>query len=89
MMQFKSHTDSGVLPFSNPESIDNVITLCHVCRSEFLNPDLPGWIFVPTDLHYFIRFEKDDYQLRVEAASRGVAQDRVIPVCSDYDISLK
>ncbi|KKZ64670.1 hypothetical protein EMCG_01358 [[Emmonsia] crescens] len=42
-------------------STANVIHLCPNCHVNFNHSSNPGFVFIPSDLGYFIRFEEDDY----------------------------
>ena len=69
-----------------PQSdINNGIGLCDTCHTNFdLNPD-PGLIIVPTDLEFFVEFEKANYDYRVQQARLGIASPRrKCPSANDY-----
>lgn len=65
-------------------SSENAIALCPTCRANFDLTSDPGFIFFPSDLHYFIQFEQRDYDKRVQAASRGIQEPRVCPSATAY-----
>lgn len=44
----------------------------------------PGFVFVPSDLDYFIRFEEDDYEKREREAANGLQSHRVCPSAAMY-----
>lgn len=66
-----------------PASMNNLITLCLVCR-ELYNMAYPKLVILPADLNRFIEFEVQDYQEREEAAKRGVKQQRALPEVYTY-----
>jgi hypothetical protein len=61
-----------------PAHVDNLILLCKNCHSAY-NCRYPGWIVLPQDLDFFIKFENNDYAARIAAAKRGVQQRRALP----------
>ena len=63
------------------ESPDNCIALCAYCHSVFDQPSDPAWVFIPTDLRYFIQYEINDQQ----RLSRGdPPAHRVVPSADEY-----
>ncbi|EER38444.1 conserved hypothetical protein [Histoplasma capsulatum H143] len=73
----------GLLSF-DLASMENAIALCPTCHTNFDNTSDPGFFFVPADLEYFIRFEKDDYLRRTQQASIGLQSPRVCPDAMAY-----
>jgi hypothetical protein len=61
-----------------PAHITNLILLCRNCHSDY-DQNYPGWFLLPTDLDFFIDFEKKDYAERVTAAEQGILQERALP----------
>lgn len=49
-------------------SLANAIALCGTCHPQFDYALDPGFVFIPTDLDYFIDFELEDRQRRRAAA---------------------
>lgn len=47
-------------------STSNVIVLCPNCEHHYKNVLDPGFLIVPTDLEYFISFEKQDFDKRYQ-----------------------
>jgi hypothetical protein len=47
------------------------VALCGTCHTEFDFADDPGWVFHPTDIKYFIRFECEDRVRRGKERAAG------------------
>src|SRR5438034_10450069 len=66
VMGLKPLTWSSIMDFEI-SSAENGITLCPTCHSAFDNYTAPGFIFVPTDLQFFISYEQRDQRRRRRA----------------------
>ncbi|KAI9035265.1 uncharacterized protein KD926_004234 [Aspergillus affinis] len=61
-------------------SKDNGIALCPLCHNYFDQSTDPGFVFLPTDLQYFIEFELNDHDQR----KLGDGRCRKVPSAEDY-----
>ncbi|KAH0537330.1 hypothetical protein FGG08_005846 [Glutinoglossum americanum] len=83
--QFKELVVQGLLTFSSLSHIDNGIPLCPLCHRNFDDILFPGFVFIPTDLAFFIKFEQDDYERRTQIAqATGQVSGRTCPTAEDY-----
>ncbi|KAL2349885.1 hypothetical protein BJ546DRAFT_957135 [Cryomyces antarcticus] len=79
------YTDNGLLTFDHLGDEQNAIPLCPSCHCAFDNVNDPGLAFIPTDLQYFIDFEKRDFKNRTDIARRlGHDQPRMTPTPQSY-----
>ena len=67
-------------------SLANAIALCGTCQPQFDCALDPRFVFIPTDLDYFIDFELEDRQRRRAAAEKGVLSDRLVPTAEMYKL---
>jgi hypothetical protein len=64
---------------------DNATGLCPTCHRNFDAPFDPGFVFLPEDLDYFVRFEKaDQTRRRQEKAAHGIQLARLVPNAERY-----
>ncbi|KAL4793926.1 hypothetical protein BDV19DRAFT_365610 [Aspergillus venezuelensis] len=71
---------AGLLPFSFKAAV-NCITLCFSCHASFDRSSDPCWIFLPTDLNFFIRFEIND---QFRCAQNDQTSGRIVPTIEKY-----
>jgi hypothetical protein len=64
--------------------IDNTMALCGVCHAAFDDSMNPSFVFVPSDLEFFISYEKQNFEERQILATRGAAQPRRCPTAVEY-----
>lgn len=64
--------------------LDNTMALCGVCRAAFGDSMNPSFFFVPSDLEFFISYEKQNFEWRCTQAAHGVAQPRRCPTAMEY-----
>ncbi|KAL8870329.1 MAG: hypothetical protein Q9174_003602 [Haloplaca sp. 1 TL-2023] len=65
--------------------VSNGIPLCPNCHSMLDSTDLPGFVFFPTDVEYFIDFERKDFERRQQIHDvTGQWPTRVVPTAQDY-----
>ncbi|KAJ5269165.1 hypothetical protein N7497_010105 [Penicillium chrysogenum] len=57
------------------------IQLCPTCYTAFACFNDPGWVFLPTDLTFFIRHEIENQQRRAQA---DLPSGRNVPTAKDY-----
>ncbi|CAG8892384.1 unnamed protein product [Penicillium egyptiacum] len=72
--------EAGLLPFSL-KAMTNCIQLCPTCHAAFDRSDDPRWVFLPTDLNFFIRHEFEDRRRRAQA---DPPSSRIVPTAKDY-----
>lgn len=65
-------------------SVLNAIPLCPACHRQFDYHLDPGFLFIPTDLQYFVDFELKDRERRKIAAERGMILKREVPTPELY-----
>ncbi|EGC47023.1 conserved hypothetical protein [Histoplasma capsulatum var. duboisii H88] len=62
----------------------NAVPLCPTCHNQFDLVTDPGFLFIPTDLQYFIKFELKDRERRRADMEQGVISKREIPTRDMY-----
>ena len=62
----------------------NAISLCPLCHVQFDSALDPGFVFIPTDLDYFIDFELEDRKRRTAGAPEGITLKREVPTAELY-----
>ncbi|KAJ9653321.1 hypothetical protein H2201_009153 [Coniosporium apollinis] len=84
-VQFGRYVDNGLLTFDTLGDEQNAIPLCPSCRRAFDNVNDPGLVYIPTDIQYFIDFEKKDFENRADIARRlGYIPPRMTPKPQSY-----
>ncbi|KAI4156934.1 MAG: hypothetical protein L6R39_000886 [Caloplaca ligustica] len=66
---------------------ENSMDPCNRCHAALDHHEDPGWVFIPTDLNFFIDFERTDYRRRVASfkkSSDGVCTQRIPPTPDQY-----
>ncbi|KAJ9634899.1 hypothetical protein H2199_008763 [Coniosporium tulheliwenetii] len=82
---FGRYVDNGLLTFDSLGDEQNAIPLCPSCHRAFDNVNDPGLVFIPTDIPYFIDFEKKDFENRTDIARRlGYVPPRMTPKPQAY-----
>ena len=82
---FQELQSHGRLSIQHPDQADNAIPLCPLCHDALDEISSPGWVFIPTDLQYFLDFERQDYKRRREIPELTDAHTiRVSPSPSQY-----
>lgn len=82
---FQELQSQGRLSIQNPDQAENAIPLCPLCHDALDEISSPGWVFIPTDLQYFLDFERRDYKRRREmVGSTGAYVIRVSPSPGQY-----
>ncbi|CAI7571420.1 unnamed protein product [Penicillium palitans] len=72
--------EAGLLPFSL-KAVTNCVQLCPTCHTAFDRSDDPHWVFLPTDLNFFIKYEVADRQRRAETDEPSY---RIVPTAKEY-----
>ncbi|KAF3391368.1 hypothetical protein F1880_007671 [Penicillium rolfsii] len=76
---------AGLIPSgANLKSKENAILLCKSCHCQYDNAYHPGIVFFPSDLVFFIEWEKADQARRKEAAKNGIYERRNPPTAAAY-----
>jgi hypothetical protein len=65
-------------------SVENGLLLCPNCHTEFGRAHDPGFVFIPVDLEYFIKFEEKDKADRQDPARPGMPRQRHVPTIQEY-----
>lgn len=69
---------------------ENSILLCKNCHTQFDDSANPGFVFLPSDLQYFINFEKDDFETRSQILQeQGYLRRRTCPTAERYEQHLR
>ncbi|KAL8935148.1 MAG: hypothetical protein Q9211_004854 [Gyalolechia sp. 1 TL-2023] len=64
---------------------ENGMRMCVLCHASFDNPEMPAWVFVPSNLDFFINFENADFRRRQrEHQMTGNFPIRQCPLAEDY-----
>lgn len=65
-------------------SESNAVALCGTCHRNFDLACDPGFVFLPSDVSFFIHFEEEDYRRRCALAEQGITASRDCPTASMY-----
>lgn len=77
----------GLLPADARGNFYNHVLLCGTCHDNFDDIAFPGFIFVPTDLDYFIQEEEKDFARRTAYfQEHGLVLTREFPTPDDYQL---
>lgn len=80
------YRQAGLLAFESLADIQNAVTLCPTCHREFDDTQCPGFIFFPSNLQFFIDFERQDYERRGRWTTDGYdTPTRVCPSAEQYE----
>ncbi|KAL9596729.1 MAG: hypothetical protein Q9219_005604 [cf. Caloplaca sp. 3 TL-2023] len=64
---------------------ENGMVLCVVCRRTLVDIEIPAWVFLPSNLDYFIEFELNNYRHRTEEYhATSVFPRRKCPKVEEY-----
>ncbi|KAI4161391.1 MAG: hypothetical protein LQ342_004943 [Letrouitia transgressa] len=76
----------GLLSIDHLGSFENAVALCGTCRDNFINLYEPAFIFLPSDLQFFLRWEKEDFRFRInDYRNFGTCRARRPPTAADYN----
>ncbi|KAK5092387.1 hypothetical protein LTR16_007733, partial [Cryomyces antarcticus] len=82
---FKRMVQDGVISFTTVGDPDNAIPLCGLCHANFDDISYPGFIFLPTDLQFFIDIEERNFAARkARLQATGQYQPRLSPSAEQY-----
>lgn len=76
---------AGLLNIDSLSDLQNALSLCPLCCSNFHDHNDPGFVFFPADLDYFRSHEEHDAQRRREKHRlTGAPVARISPTTADY-----
>ncbi|KAL9043533.1 MAG: hypothetical protein Q9214_003284 [Letrouitia sp. 1 TL-2023] len=76
----------GLLSIDHLGSFENAVALCGTCRDNFINLYEPAFIFLPSDLQFFLRWEEEDFRRRINDYRKfGTCRARRPPSAADYN----
>ncbi|PVH73131.1 hypothetical protein DL98DRAFT_576444 [Cadophora sp. DSE1049] len=82
---FQDALKDGLIDFTEKHSSQNAIALCGTCHTNFDHVYSPSFFFLPTDLDYFLSFERSDQKRRQEIGQReGRIPGRYCPTAQTY-----
>ncbi|KAK5016215.1 hypothetical protein BJ546DRAFT_955643 [Cryomyces antarcticus] len=82
---FEDALQIGAISFNHLGHEDNAIPLCPLCHHNFDNTSNPGWIFLPTDLRFFIESEERNFAMRQTLLREtGAFHPRLCPTPAQY-----
>lgn len=67
--KFAELVQQGLVTFDSLGHTDNAIPLCPLCHRNFDDINRPGFLFIPSDLQYFIDYERMDFDRRTIIAT--------------------
>jgi hypothetical protein len=80
--QFQDALADGLIDFQEKQNPQNAIALCGTCHTNF---DNPSFFFLPTDLNYFLNYERQDRKRRRKLGRRtGTIPARMCPTAQSY-----
>jgi hypothetical protein len=83
--QFQEALADGLIDFREKQSLQNAIALCGTCHMNFDHVYKPAFFFLPTDLKYFLNYERQDQKRRRTIGRRtGTIPARICPTAQTY-----
>jgi len=83
--QFQEALADGLIDFREKQSLQNAIALCGTCHTNFDHVYKPAFFFLPTDLKYFLNYERQDQKRRRKIGRRtGTIPARICPTAQIY-----
>jgi hypothetical protein len=83
--QFQDALTDGLIDFQEKQNSQNAIALCGTCHTNFDHVYNPSFFFLPTDLDYFLNFERQDRKRRRKLGRRtGTVPARMCPTAQAY-----
>lgn len=84
---FRELQAKGQLGIASVDQQENAMPLCPQCQDAFDESSTLGWVFVPTDLKFFLDFEREDFERRTEALkTTGSRSGRICPSSLQYQV---
>ncbi|KAJ5033155.1 uncharacterized protein L3040_008812 [Drepanopeziza brunnea f. sp. 'multigermtubi'] len=75
----------GLIDFHEKQNPQNAIALCGTCHTNFDHFYNPSFFFLPTDLEYFLNYERQDRKRRRRLGRRtGTIPARICPTAQTY-----
>ncbi|PQE16465.1 dienelactone hydrolase family protein [Rutstroemia sp. NJR-2017a WRK4] len=82
---FQDALADGLIDFQEKQNPQNAIALCGTCHTNFDHVYNPSFFFLPTDLNYFINYERQDQKRRRKLGRRtGTIPARMCPTAQTY-----
>ena len=83
--QFHDALTDGLIDFQEKQNPKNAIALCGTCHTNFDHVYNPSFFFLPTDLNYFLNYERQDRKRRRKLGRRtGTIPARICPTAQTY-----
>jgi hypothetical protein len=83
--QFQDALADGLIDFQGKQNPLNAIALCGTCHTNFDHVYNPSFFFLPTDLEYFLNYERQDRKRRRRLGCRtGTIPARICPTAQAY-----
>ncbi|KAF4627551.1 hypothetical protein G7Y89_g10607 [Cudoniella acicularis] len=83
--QFHDALRDGLIDFQEKQNPQNAIALCGTCHTNFDHVYNPSFFFLPTDLNYFLNYERQDRKRRRKLGRRtGTIPARMCPTAQTY-----
>jgi len=83
--QFHDALRDGLIDFQEKQNPQNAIALCGTCHTNFDHIYNPSFFFLPTDLKYFLNYERQDRKRRRKLGRRtGTIPGRMCPTAQTY-----
>lgn len=67
----------------------NAVVLCPSCHASFDRTPHTRWLFLPTDLDYFLDFERENFETRIQELRRGIRTERTYPNELNYELYMR
>lgn len=67
----------------------NAVVLCPNCHASFDRTPHTRWLFLPTDLDYFLNFERENFEARIQDLRRGIRTERMYPNELNYELHMR
>ncbi|KAM3074483.1 hypothetical protein ACMFMG_002713 [Clarireedia jacksonii] len=82
---FQDALADGLIDFQEKQTLQNAIALCRTCHTNFDHAYNPSFFFLPTDLDYFLNYERQDQKRRRKLGRRtGTIPVRMCPTAQTY-----
>ena len=83
--QFHDALTYGLIDFQEKQNPQNAIALCGTCHTNFDHIYNPSFFFLPSDLNYFLNYERQDRKRRRKLGRRtGAIPARMCPTAQTY-----
>lgn len=83
--QFQDALINGLIDFQEKQNPQNAIALYGTCHTNFDHIYNPSFFFLPTDLNYFLNYERQDRKRRRKLGRRtGTIPARMCPTTQAY-----